>query len=42
MKKLMIFGTSKQVSAKTFYFPEKRRPETSTVDFVETKLVTVV
>ena len=42
MQKLLIFGTSKQIFAKTFEFPEKRRPETCTVEFVETKQVTVV
>ena len=38
----MIFGTSKQLFAKTFQFPEKWRPETCTVEFVETEQVNVV
>ena len=37
----MIFGTSKQLFAKTIYFHEKRRPETCTVEFIETKKVKV-
>ena len=37
-----VIGTSKHFFAKSFYFQEKRRPETCTVEFVETKLVTVV
>ena len=39
---MLIFGTSKLLFTKTFYFQEKRRPETWTVEFVETKQVTVV
>ena len=41
---MMIFGTSKQLFAKTktIKFQEKQRPETYTVEFVETKRVIVV
>ena len=38
----MIFGTSKQLFAKTVKFQEKRRPETCTVYFVDTNQVFVV
>ena len=40
--KLMIFITSRQLFVITFWFQEKRRPEMCTVEFVETKLLTVV
>ena len=33
----MIFGTSKQLFVKTFWFKEKLRPETCTVEIVEWK-----
>ena len=39
---MMIFGTSKQLFAKTFQFQEKRKLETCAVEFVDTKLVTAV
>ena len=38
---MTIFGTSKQLFAKTVQFQEKRRPEMYTVEFVETKYVSV-
>ena len=37
----MIFGTSKHLFVKNSWFKEKRRPETCTVEFVESKKVTV-
>ena len=39
---LMIFGTSKRLFVNTYWFHEKRRPETCTVEFVESRQVTVV
>ena len=34
---MMIFGTSKHLFAKTIKFQKKQRPETYTVEFMETK-----
>ena len=38
----MIFGTSKQLFAKTVKFQKKQRPETCTVEFVDRNQVTVL
>ena len=38
----MVFETFKQIFVKTFLLPDKRTLETFTVEFVDTKEVTVV
>ena len=39
---MMVFETSKQHFVNFFWFQEKQIPESCTVEFIETKQVTVV